>query len=234
MELKQHTIRLSLIFIVCLISGCVSIPKQAFDKSTKANIKSITLLQVQDPTFYYAVDTSGAGGIALGYSNAVVNHSYEFTHLMSGQELQVGNRLTQELISKLENSGYSVNVLRGVRPKGTNNLDADFSNIKTDGDAIMDVRVNVIGYTSAVFSKEFRPWIGVSSRLVNAQNYKQLYFEVFGYGPDNSIGQDITHIPQSGNHRYGSFHEITSNLEEAGKVLLIGIPIISDAISKQL
>jgi len=232
----------NLVFLIVwlsLISGCVSIPQQKFDKKSYSNIKTIALLDIPNPSDYIVMNTGGVdmlfgaiGGLVGGIDG--VSKSERLTQSMVKEDLKLGDELLSRLKESLTAMGYKVIVLDGIRPEIDDKDMADYSKIQTEADAILDVWYVITGYLSSGSFSDYKPWVRVSSRMVSTSDKSPLYFQIFSYGTDFATDDNIIHFQDNKVHAYRSFDALIENKTDAKKGLLLSVPVISEGIASQL
>lgn len=224
-----------LFFIALLLGACASAPQQKLTIETKQNVKSIALIRVIEPENYIAANIASLKSFFIGAFNKD-NEIYtkRFTENMAKSEIKIGRALLQELERGLKNKGYEVTIL-DIELSIKENGEYDYSNIQTDADAILNVWFRAAGYVSPPNSIGYEPWLMVSSRMVSAKDKSQIYFQAFNYAA--RLGRTIENIiyyDQIGTKEFHSFDEIVEGAPEAGKELMLGIPLISNGILNEL
>ncbi len=228
-----------LMLFLPLFSGCESVPQQKFDKRTNSNIKTIALLDVPNPDEYHAINIGGVGGGTVAFGGVMVGSdgalkTEKFTSAMQKQDINLGGELLSGLKRSLTAAGYKVVILKETRPRLNANKVADYSQIKTNADAILDVWYVVAGYLSPDYSLDYIPWVRVSARMVTTQDKTQIYLQTFNYGAELSSHDKRVHIPGNNAYAYRSFETLMGDIAEAKEGLRASVPAISEGISSQL
>jgi hypothetical protein len=230
----------SYVILVGLAQGCISLPKQAFDKRANASLKSIAVLEVPPPSELRVVNAGGIGS-AFGLVGALVDEaeedrkSQEFTDLLEERRLVFGRRMTDAVTPYLQRIGYSVTLLANQRPviKNMEDGDADYSGIPTEADAILDISFSQVGYMA--IGTDYEPWMRVSARFFASRSKKRLCAQEFLYGPQLAyLGGDIELVPPNPKYVYGTFDVLTAKANEACGELEAGIGLVANRIATQL
>jgi hypothetical protein len=240
MRYKNTVTWILLVIVLSSLVSCASVPKQAFDKKDAAPVKRIALLQVAEPNDYL-VQNMGGAAMAFGLIGGLIaaadasSKSDLFTQKMKEQKLTLRGQMAQAIAERLNAQGYEVVYLSDQRPRVKEDKNADYSQIKTDADAILDVWFTVVGYLSPQGSPDYQPWIGTVARLVAANDGSQLYFQSFNYGAKLGYSRDtIEYLPAESKYAYRSFDALMTNSDEAIQGLRQGIPPITTRIIEQL
>jgi len=171
-ESKTIWVRLAFVLLALSLSACVSFPKQQFDKQAAGEIKRIAVIEVEEPAEYSVVNFNPAMGAAFGLIGGLVeaannmSKTTQFTASAKELDLHLGAELGAQIKQALEQRGYQVSYVTGVRTK-KNAMISDYAKVPTDADAILDVVVENGGYYSGPASSDYTPWLRVSTKLVS-------------------------------------------------------------------
>jgi hypothetical protein len=222
-----------------LVTGCISFPKQAFDKHAHPGVKSIALLEVTPPATL-AVANLGGVGSSFGLIGASIDSAEQerktndFNSVVEQGRREFGPRMQDALKLGLERNGYSVTVLSGVHPvrDGEDDQDADYSAIATDADVILDVYYVRASYLAP--GADYLPWLMVGARLIDARTKARVYAQQYGYG--NAVGaiDNVEHIPSDPKFKYDSADALQARAPEAIGGLHAGIGLIAQRIVSAL
>ncbi len=226
------------LLILVLAAGCVSFPKQAFDKGANAKVQTIALLVVPPPSDFRVVNIGGTGA-AFGLIGAAIESSEEeqkseeFTSAVAEQQLAFGRSMTEALTRELQSASYRV-VLLDQRPvkKSETDQDADYSSIHADADAILDVSFVQAGYYAP--QADYLPWLRVSARLIASKTKQRLYAQEFSYGGQVVTVENVEHIPGPEKYAYGNFDALMAKPSEACSGLQAGIEPVARRVADQL
>lgn len=215
---KLSRARLSIAIVTLLLGACVSVPKQAYDKQGAHEIKRIALLEIDEPAEYSVVNVNGASaafGLIGGLIQAADSQAKttKFTATAKELNLYLGRDLAAQLKTALEQRGYEVTYLTGVRSK-KNVMEPDYHKVPTDADAILDVVLQSIGYYSGPANSYYNPQLRVSAKLVSTRTYNTLYTQTFNYGEELAI-RGIENIKPDTRYSYISFDKLRENKEQA-------------------
>jgi hypothetical protein len=224
--------------LLTLAAGCASLPKQAFDKGANANVRTIALLVAPSPSELRVVNMDSMGG-AFGLIGATVaageedRKSEEFTRARAEQRLAFGRSLTDALTRELERIGYRV-VVVDDRPldESEGDEDGDYSRIKADADAILDVTLLQAQYAAP--GEDYVPWLRISARLIASKTKQRLYLQELSYGGDVTTEENVEHIPADPKYTYDGFDALMAKQAEAGDGLQAGIEQLARRVADQL
>ena len=214
--------------LIVALSGCISAPRQPFNKSANQTIKKIAVVGPQAEKFHIG-NIGGAGG-AFGSIGAAVEiaeterKSNEFTQQMKVQQLSMGTELTRAVKEQLESDGYEVTILSGQQPVALDDSELDFAyaGIRTDADAILHVWfANPLGYISPPGLTDYIPRVNVRARLLAANTKAQLYFQMYMYGWNPDV-ENLEHVPAHQMYSYGDFDTLIARSQEAAEGLRLG------------
>jgi len=209
------------------LAGCAQAPKKVdLDKTVGEKIKKIVVLQVKEPK---RIVIMGSAGQQLGISfllgpmiggainNAVINSRSEiFAKELNDRSIKIGPLVANTLQEKLRQQGFEVVYLPNESVRLTSDgKEDDYSHIKTDADAILNVWLNVVGYTLPPSSDDYQPWLSVGARLLDTKTKKVLYFRIFNIGSEFVNNEDIETLSSNEKYRYDSFDALIMRFDQA-------------------
>ena len=223
------------------LSACASMrPSQAFDKPHHAEIRHIALLRVPDPQLKVTNlgGSLGAFGL-LGGAMAAADEdtkSHEFADAVA-REMPLATLMRDALESGLKKQGYLVTLedQRPIEPpldQQTADDVANYSKLKTEADAILDVSFLSAGYLSPPGSGDYVPWLHVKATLVSARSRTPLYVDWLVYGAKFGVRKE--YFPTARPYAYGSFSDLMDKRRDASEGLARGIEPIAGRIAQQL
>jgi hypothetical protein len=230
----------TLLLLIAIIPACASFPKQAFDRNANPHIKTIAVLEVAPPREFQVVNLNGVGN-HLGLIGTLVEQSEqdrktaEFSRLVEKHRATFGYTMVEALTTKLEKARYGVVLLKGQRARRQDDDDSevDYSTVRTDADAILDVAFSYAGYLAGGIQTDYRPALGMKARLVSTKNHVCLYSQAFSYG-NTQVDEHTEHFPSGSKYAYGDFDDLLSHREEAVSELLMGVEVIAEVIAMHL
>lgn len=223
------------------LGACAGLrPSQAFDKPAHAEIKQIALLRVPAPNLKVtnlggSLGAFGLLGGAMGAADEDTK-SHEFADAVA-RELSLATLMTEALESALKKEGYLVTLedQRPIEPpldQQTADDVANYSKIKTEADAILDVSFLSAGYLSPAGSSDYVPWLHVKATLVSTRGRTPLYVDWLVYGAKFGVRKE--YFPTARPYAYGSFSDLMDKRRDAIEGLKGGIQPIAGRIAEQL
>lgn len=224
--------------LAAALFGCASVPKQAFDPTANANLKRIALLEIDEPKQYVVFDFGNPGMLFGAIGGALAGGDMELkgqhlTERLQAQNLKLGSRLTASIEQKLGALHYEVIRLTGVREK-PNTLVSDYTKVRADADAILDVLIVMTGYISQGIISDYEPCLRVSVRLVSTQNQQVLYRELLAYGEPWRVTGPWVQLPYTKSVGFSNFDKLLDSPKEAGEGIGLGIEAIASKIAFDL
>jgi hypothetical protein len=236
-----------LVLTLALLTGCASIPRQAFNRGTHGNVRNIALLRVHEPE-QLTVSNIGSMYGAFGLLGAAMQADDEagkrddLTERMRAHRVALGVELSTVLEHELRKHGYIVNVWTTESPRVHQDGDdeyappqyskiRDYPRIRSTADAILDVWFSDAGFTA--LGKDYQPWIRANARLVSTRDQSQLYFQAYSYGVDIRA-EAVKHFPSQPKYAYGNFPTLMARSQEAADGLRAGVPLMARGIAADL
>jgi len=208
-------------FIVAatVLAGCTSLPKTDLATDNRVKLHSIAMLDVTEPHGESVVNLGGAagafgliGGLVQGGINA--NHTSTYTQRVASEKIAFAPVVSDSLTTRLSSNGYQIVPLHDQRAKLTSDGKSDdFSDIKTDADAILAVWITSFGYVSPPESSDFVPHVVVRARLLDSKSRQDMYFKTFACGWD--IKANSVHVEADEKYRYGSFGTLIDQFDQS-------------------
>ncbi len=219
-------------------------PKVVMEESAKQKIKKIVLLRIIEPQKFQVID-SGANslGVALGgifggiiADSAAHKKSAEFVQVLNDKKIRLGVSMSLVLQQALRSKGFDVEYLENISPKyKSDGKTIDYSDIQveSDTDAILNVWYANTGYFARGVGVDYKPWINMVAKLLDARTKETLYIQVFRVGFPSSDDK-FFNIENDEKYKYASFDLLMSNFDEAVDGIVSGQQKISAAIAEQL
>lgn len=209
-----------ILFIVATLAGC-SLPRVTLDQSSASRIKTIGIPEIKQPMHMNVENLGGAGG-AFGLVGGLVqagissNHSTAFKNSLSERQVPVTAHLRDSIENELK-AQYEVRFLEGQQVPQGNDAKGDYSEIKTDANAILNVWITQFGYISPPSLPEYIPFVVVRARLLDSTTRQELHFKTYTCGYEIQKG-DPDFISSS--YSFPSFGTLMTSFDEASKGLL--------------
>jgi hypothetical protein len=241
MVIRRVSFLLGFLATVLVIAGCATAPeKRPFDKSLRRDLRTIALLNIDELTKYIASSLANSGrglGLVGGLASEMdmKDKSKQFTELVHKYIQPLGSHLKKSLADRLRLLGYEVKQVDVVR-KEANALISDYSKIKVDADAILDVVIFQTGYASEEsYSVKYEPVLTVMARMVSAKSKEVLYSEFITYGHKLRRHKDEwVHIPARRNLVYTNFESLLKDGKQAAEELATGTESVAEYLAKNL
>jgi hypothetical protein len=237
-SLKRVFTALSALGLIALMSACVSVPRQPFDKQSSHEVKRIALLEVDDPPEYGVLNVGGFGsnfGLigALVQAADVQSKTGKFTATARDANFYLGRELGTQVKQALEQRGYEVTYITGVRSK-KNAMETDFQKIATDADAILDLLIVQSGYYSGSLSTYYVPWLRMSAKLVSTKTQQPLYQQTYAYGEEITNVRGLEFIKADTKYQYTSFDDLREHTPQALEGLRNAASVVAGKVSEAL
>lgn len=228
---------LSWLAIAGLLSGCLSVPRQSFNKAANPHIKTIAVLPVPLPKEHF-VNILHHPGLSFGLVGGLIaaaelqSKTDQFTAAVKQDK---DFNLAQDFVKALQSgtTGISFQLASADTPADRTDFLSDYSGVKTDADAYLDIVVRSAGYTAQYPSTPYIPSIYAPVRLVDAKTKQVLYSALLQYGDANPI-LDVSHIQPAESFRYTNFEALMNNQMQAASGLRAGAEKISQRIVSEL
>ena len=240
MAFKKSILALILLLFLSLMIGCATIPgKKSFDKSLNKKIQTIALIEIDEPSEYTIFTNANPPGLigGLGAVATMKERSKIFKGAADKYIPPLGTHLQELLEKKFRSSGYDIKKVTGFREK-RDDLISDYSKIKVDSDAILDV-VLLVGYQSSILypwaKEKFEPFVRLKAKMVLGKNGESIYSEYITYGHKNPFaGDNWGYIPATKNLAYKDFESILADEKQAAEALLEGTELVAEYLSTTL
>jgi hypothetical protein len=209
----------SLIVATTVLSGCASLPKTDLTANNREKLHSIAMLDVPEPRGASVVNLGGAagafgliGGLVQGGINA--NHTSTYTQRVTSEKIAFAPVVNDSLTTRLSSNGYEIVSLHDQHVKlSSDGKSDDFSDVKTDADAILSVWITSFGYVSPPESSDFIPWVVVRARLLDSKSKQDMYFKTYACGWD--IKANSVHVEADAKYHYGSFGTLIDQFDQS-------------------
>ena len=226
--------------ITVLAFGCIPTQRAAFDPGVRAQIKSIGLLTIYNPTLYDTLDFAGPEGVSgliapgrFGGARASDLRKDQFQAMMASSGFDFSKALTDRLKAELQGAGYLVIDVFATRDS-LKALVKDYSNLNPNVDSYLDIAAVFIGYNcnDKAFSRTYRPRIIVHANLIRSSTKELTYAELINYGDRSS--SDCIYLPVSEEYQYEKFAELLHAKTQFMKGMNEGINKIAAQIARDL
>ncbi|WP_234487183.1 hypothetical protein [Paraburkholderia aspalathi] len=192
---------------------------QCLQASTRIRSLKLIGLDVNEPHGESVVNFGGAGG-AFGLVGGLVqaginaNHTSTYTQQVASGKITFAPVVNDGLTTRLSGNGYEIVALHDQHAKlSSDGKSDDFSDVKTNADAILSVWITSFGYVSPPESSDFIPWVVVRARLLDSKSKEDLYFKTFACGWD--IKANSVHVEADAKYHYGSFGTLIDQFDQS-------------------
>ena len=222
-------------FAMLLVAGCVTVPKQAYDRAAHPEVKVVGLLEPH-PTLEYSVINVGHVGNAFGLIGALVasadiqGKTNEFTAAMKSRGFDLAKEYRDALRKALESRGYVAKIIPVDRPRGYF-LDL-YDTLDPTVDAYVDTNVGA-SYLAASATADYLPSVRSNTRVVKRRTREVVYQEILNYGYESRYGQPVM-IASDAEFRYKDHATLMANADRALVGLRNGIPLLVDRTMRDL
>ncbi len=223
---------------IAILSGCaIRVPQQTFDKTANANLSHIALERVEEPEKFHVLSAGGTGfvfGLVGAFAEAQRSKALTADFTTRMRELKLGPRMDEALKSELEQRGFKVTYLVDYRPVGAGK-EANYSNRKTDADAILVVSWRFVGYRKDTFEPSLTPYIFTHAKLISPSSGSKFYDQQFLYTPEEpGRVKGAKYLTAVGSPSYESFDLLMESAPEAANAIIAGVRPIAQAIASDL
>jgi len=228
---------LSWLAIACMLSGCLNVPRQSFNKAANPHIKTIAVLPVPVPKEHF-VNILHHPGLNFGLIGGLVaaaelqSKTDQFTAAVKQNK---DFNLAQDFVKSLQSdtTGLTFQLASVDLPADRTDFLSDYSGVKVEADAYLDIVVRSAGYTAQYPSTPYIPSIYAPVRLVDAKTKEVLYSTLIQYGDANPI-LEVSHIQPADSFRYSNFESLINNQAQAASGLKEGAEKIGQRIVSEL
>lgn len=223
--------------IAVFFTGCANIPRQSFNKAANPHIKTIAVLPIPTPKENF-VDIIHHPALSFGLVGGLVaaaefqSKTDQFTAVVKQNK---DFNLAQDFVKTLqaETGSFAFQLASVDIPGDRTDFLSDYSGIKSDADAYLDIVVRTAGYTAQSHSTPYIPNLHVPVRLIDAKTKQVLYSTLILYGDANRF-LDATHIQPAESFRFTNFETLIKGQEQAAIGLKEGATKISQRIVSEL
>jgi hypothetical protein len=227
----------SMLLILIVFAGCSSLPSVPLDQSNASRIKTIGILEIKPPIYMNVENLGGAGaafGLVGGLSQAVGSgsHSETFRNALSERQVPITTHLRNSIENELRSNQYEVAYLQGQQVSRERDAKGDYSEVKTDVNAILNVWITQFGYVSPPSFSSYIPFVVIRARLLDTTTRQEIYFKTYTCGYDIMGKGDSDFV--SSNYHFPSFDALMTTFDETSKGLLTCETDIAKLIGRDL
>lgn len=225
--------RAATVALLAALAGCATKPKY----SGKPVVSTIALIPATDPRTLTLENQNGVQfliGIAqLAYLLDSKAKAKLFNERMASRRRSLAPQLTAIVVDALRAAGYPVEVLDKLERDPEDPDDIDYEKIKTDADAIVQLRINEIGMFSSKLSPDYLPRVNVDGKLYIRSRDDSVYDETLYYGVDAKEGKPWALVSDR-RYTYASFDDVMGKVDELSVVFEEATIALSNLLAGQL
>jgi len=217
-----------------MLSACAARPKFV----GKPVVTRIALIPASDPLTLTLQNQNGVVQTlfpiaALGFHLDSKAKAKLFNERMASRRRSLAPRLTATVVDALRAAGYPVEVLDNLVRPADDPDDIDYAHIKTDAEAIVQLRINEIGMFSSKLSPDYLPRVNVDGKLYIRSRDDSVYDETLYYGVDAKAGKPWA-IVSDPRYVYPNFEDVMSRADELSVVFENATIALSNLLATQL
>lgn len=228
------------------VFGCASVEKQAFNRAANKSIRSITVIE-PTPSEGFGVLVLNHPALGFGligatiYATEMKTKSTSFDEAMKPHNWSLTDELTTQLVAALKAEGYEVK--RAKISRDGRSLIKDYGSIRSDAalkealatDAWLDVQTRDPLYVANSPTADYVPSIGLTTRLVSANDQTLLYREDFFYGFSFSAPRLAAVVVASDpKYRYATTDDLKRDTKATLAGVAQGVPLLVERIVQDL
>jgi len=235
MKSKRFLTFVTSILVAVSFFGCAGFHRQAFNKDANQDIKRIGIIE-QIEREKYCAENMGHVGTSFGLIGGTIaiadmaSKRNTFTGLMKARDFKAVNEFQGMLLKQLEDTGYSVKMIKAQRAKHA--LLEKYDGLDNDVDVYLDFTLDA-GYICASSASDYIPHISLITRLVKRGTNEILYQELIYYGYKFETKESAC-LPSDQQYYFRNFDTLKSNPDLALEGLRKGVGLVSDHIAQSL
>ncbi len=220
-----------------VMAGCVTVPEVAYDREA-SSVQTIALLQPgfpDKPTAFDGAGTQDAMGAAGGLIGSLIGAAIDASTLarregkldtaLEGTEFNARNQFVDSLVVKLEEQGYSVQILSAGDAARTEHESEPPAAIGV-ADAVFDVVTTSYGFAST--GGQWRPHMYTKVILKSSKDQTVLMQNLVNYNPFYMASQDANvSIPPDPQYSWPKFDDVVAQPD-------VAIAAMEEAVSKSV
>jgi len=213
-----------------------------FDAAKNAGVKKIAILHI-NPMRHFVIQNSGLLTAAFpGLAEALVEggvntkHTSDYLDELKKKSVAFGPQLADALQRELTKDGYEVSVLQQSPHLKEDKKTLDYSNIRSDADALLTVWYSKTGYWSPTNKPDFSPMIVVGVKLTDAHTFETLFFKAFDVTPVASqvSNENVEAMVPDAKYQYADFDALMSRFDESVQGLQDSQDLIAVHVAQRL
>lgn len=234
----SHVRTLVLLGAVAMLVGCGAIPKQDFNAAANTHIKKIVVVTGTEPDEYLVQLVNHPGG-SFGLIGGLVaaadmaSKSSTFTAAAKPKAPGIFSVMEQELATLSSDGPYELEIA-GVRQGDNSKFLEDYKGVAGDADAVLDIRLKIIGYRALYPTSPYVPTVMATSQLVDVKTNQVLYEATVHYGEPWIKRDGLVQIDNDSSYAFNDFDALTSDVDRATEGMVVGAKAVADRIKADL
>ena len=226
-----------IIALAGLLTGCGSVPKQAFNAEASPHVKHLAVTQYEEQKDIGAVVVNHAGNSfgLIGMMVAAVDQNSKTAKLTAALDLEKTRPTTlfhNKLNAALTAQGYE------LMPVALRRDDIE-PEIKNKLTAIQGVDANLLvradaSYMAAGATSDYLPAVNARAEVFDRKEGKLLYRELYAYGFNGAAAKDTVTLPAAPECKFTNLDAVVSQAPLARKCLVDGLEAVAQAIADDL
>ncbi|WP_431274445.1 hypothetical protein ACQ858_20910 [Variovorax ureilyticus] len=218
-----------------VLGGCAS----SSQPEPRPEIRRIAVIPVVPPERLYVDNRSTAlllFPLPTLVADPILNRrkSTLFNEKMESVRLQLGMKLTDEVLQALKAEGFEASIVHDVKRPHNDPEGVEYTSLDPK-DAVLRVGFSTVGMHSSRFSNDYQPRVNAWASLLARPDPKAWAAEdYFYYGADASRTPDAWNIPAAEKYRYPTFEALIDKADEVSEGYDVALRDLVQHIAKQL
>jgi len=229
---------LILLTVLVMLVGCANVPRQDFNKAANNHLKKIAVITGEQPK-EYQVDIIHHPGLSFGLVGGLVaaadmaSKSSTFSEAAKPETVGLNSALKDSLQQIGATNNFEL-VFLDAPIAENNGFIQDYTVLKSDADAFLDVRFSMAGYRAQYPTSPYVPTLMAKAQMVDAKSNDIIYQATLHYGEPWMKIDGLVHVNADLMSNYYNFEALTNAADHATKALEKGAYALGDRISKDL
>lgn len=221
------------VLTLALVGGCAS-KKPAIGTPVVA---TIAVVPATDPALLTLRNENGVVFLSpitsAGFYLDSKEKAKQFIAAMASRRMPLADKLTRKVVAVIAAKGFRIDVLTDVPRPQDDPDDVDDGKLRTQADAILQLRVDELGVFSSKFSTDYLPRVNIQAKLYVRSVDDSVYDENLSFGVDARAG-DTFSIVSDPRFAYPTFESLLGRADEIAAVLDNGIDALAELVAAQL
>ncbi len=230
----RATRRVALVAIPVALGACAAKPP----RTDRPALRKIALIPATEPESLTLKNENGVTNVLIPISSVAFlldskEKAKRFNDTMVAHRPPVAKILTTRVADTLRAKGYTVDQLTDIDRPTDDPDDVDFQKLRTDAEAILQLRVAEVGLYSSKLSTDYLPRVNIQAKMYFKSIDDSLYDENLYFGVDATPG-DPTTIVADPKFAYSSFETVMAKTDEIERLFADGIDMLAKRLADQL